>query len=288
MTYKKSLGGLIMLKISENEVLEAFNRILPYLMVLFDDEASFAITDEDKYLLIENCSNLHIKGKAGDIITNGGAIQKAISSGKTVIMDVPKEVYGVPFKSYAIPIKNDNNKVVGSIVVGKSLEKRNQVLATSEALAASLEQISASIQSLTEGVQSVVSSNSEILSEVKVAKESAKGTDEILRFVENVSHQTNLLGINAAIEAARAGDLGKGFGVVAQEIRKLSASSSESIKKINGVVNKIEGSVGKISTKVSDTSTIFESQAAAFEEISASIQELSANANILDQLARKL
>ncbi|MBK1812086.1 chemotaxis protein [Clostridium sp. YIM B02505] len=277
-----------MLKISENEVLESFNTVLPYLMLLFDDEASFAITDENKYLLIENCSNLQIKAKVGDIIPKGGAIHKAISSGKTIIMDVPKEVYGIPFKSYAIPIKNDNNIVVGSIVVGKSLEKRNQVLSTSEAVAASLEQISASIQSLTEGVQKVVNSNNEILSEVKVAKESTKGTDDILRFVENVSHQTNLLGINAAIEAARAGELGKGFGVVAQEIRKLSASSSESIKKINGVLTKIEGSVGKISTKVSDTSAIFELQAAAFEEISASIQELSANANVLDQLARKL
>lgn len=273
---------------SNNEILESFNKMLPYLSVMFDGEASFGITDKEKYLLVQNCETLQLRADAGDAVPSNGAIHDAIVTGKTVVRDVPKQVYGIPFKSYAIPVKDDNNQVIGCIAVGKSLEKRSQVLELSQTLSAALEQISASVQNLTAGVQNIVESNQEMLEEVKVASDNTKGTDDILSFIQNISHQTNLLGINAAIEAARAGELGRGFGVVAKEIRKLSSSSSESVKQVNEVLKKIETSVNTISTRISESSVIFESQASAFEEISASIEELSASAHTLEELSNRL
>ena len=68
----------------------------------------------------------------------------------------------------------------------------------------------------------------EVLSKVD---KNSKDTDGILSFI-----QTNMLGLNAAIEAARAGDAGRGFKVVATEIRKLSTSTSESVKKVDSVL----------------------------------------------------
>ena len=67
---------------------------------------------------------------------------------------------------------------------------------------------------------------------------------------KRVSTQTNLLGLNAAIEAARAGEVGKGFTVVASEIRKLSTSTSESIKQIDTVLKNINQSITIINDKV--------------------------------------
>lgn len=272
----------------ENEVLECFRKVVPYLHILFDGSAAFGIADKNKYLFVENCEDLPMKIKAGDLIPQGGAIAEVLKTGKTLIKDVPKEVYGVPFKSYAIPIKNEHNSIVGVISVAKTLGKRNQVLALAETVASALEQMSSAIQNVSDGVQDVVNSNSEILDEVKVASESTKGTDDILKFVQGVSSQTNLLGLNAAIEASRVGDAGRGFSVIAKEIRKLSNSSSESVKQIDGVLRKIESSVTNISTKINESSIFFETQAAAFEEISASIQELSASAQELKNLSKIL
>lgn len=94
------------------------------------------------------------------------------------------------------------------------------------------EKISQVVSSITD----IASSSKEVSSMIKELDESSKRIGDIIEIITSISEQTNLLALNAAIEAARAGEAGRGFNVVADEIRKLADESNNAAKEISSLV----------------------------------------------------
>jgi methyl-accepting chemotaxis protein len=99
----------------------------------------------------------------------------------------------------------------------------------------------------------------------------------IIGIISTISEQTNLLALNAAIEAARAGESGKGFGVIAEEVRKLAIQSSDAVKNISTIINRISTEASKTEDIIMNGASIFSRQEEAVRNTDNIFNEIDNN-----------
>ena len=169
--------------------------------------------------------------------------------------------------------------------MSKSAYHQRKLKAVVETLSDGVSQISATMEELAATATSVSGTQSSLNQEIKNVNTVTGKIDEVMEFIKDIADETRLLGLNAAIEAARAGEAGLGFGVVAQEIRKLSGDSKQTVGKIKELTTSIKESVDKTVSMGNETTSIVEQQAAAIQEVTASVQELLSLTEQLNDLA---
>ncbi|MCG3228853.1 methyl-accepting chemotaxis protein TlpA [Bacillus subtilis] len=171
-------------------------------------------------------------------------------------------------------------------------------------------------------VQKTASQMNTIDHSVKAAEQVVKGLEikskditNILRVINGIADQTNLLALNAAIEAARAGEYGRGFSVVAEEVRKLAVQSADSAKEIESLISEIvkeihtslnvlqsvnkevetglvmtdetKQSFKHISQMTNQIASELQNMNATVEELSAGAQEISAASNDITAISKE-
>ncbi|NLW17599.1 MAG: hypothetical protein GX033_08175, partial [Firmicutes bacterium] len=193
-------------------------------------------------------------------------------------------------------IKHPKTQVVGAEAAQIMIDmasSREQAGAASPASIAGREglvkQATAISQRITEAMETLQKTMAELaasgqqLSAAATQTEQSLGeVEEVLGFLRQVANKTRMIGLNAAIEAARVGEQGQGFAVVASEVRKLAQTSNESAENISVSLQQTLDSVKAIFDGVVSSTQVAESQAAATAEINSALQEL---AELIEQLS---
>lgn len=125
---------------------------------------------------------------------------------------------------------------------------------------------------------------------IKDLKDQSRQINAIITIIQEIAAQTNLLALNAAIEAAQAGEAGRGFAIIASQIRLLAEQSKHSSKEIETLVNSIQGSANTTSKLIEDITSVVEkgeqttnNATASFKEIVESYQGTKALSNKIVQ-----
>ncbi len=111
-------------------------------------------------------------------------------------------------------------------------------------------EVTSEFSSFSDAIQAQESDRIEMINNVKELKENAERVLSILKVISGIADQTNLLALNAAIEAARAGEAGRGFAVVADEVRQLSQNTQQSLDQTGETINAVAGSVTSIEKSI--------------------------------------
>jgi methyl-accepting chemotaxis protein len=223
-------------------------------------------------------------------------------------------------RNAVVRFADEFDAAVGSVVealfaeIGRTTETVAQLSLSAQASAAGSERIGGAASSVSEGVQTVASAAQELSASigeigrqvhktrdiarltrsqssqtegrVSALSETVETIGSIIDIITGIAEQTNLLALNATIEAARAGDAGKGFSVVASEVKALASQTTKATEDIRKNIEAVRGatrdaveSVRMISSSINGLDESAGAIAAAIEEQNAATSEISRNTN---------
>ena len=190
--------------------------------------------------------------------------------------------------NYPLFDEDNVNEVVGTFGMIIPKGAAFQLRGMSNNIDSGLGGVSSAIEELAASATQIHSNERELNTTLKEVYKFSDDINAVSVFIKEIAEKTNMLGLNAAIEAARAGDLGRGFSVVANEIRKLSEQTKSSVPKIKELTDNIKNKVNDASRISETTLQASEEQSAATEEITASIEEINSLAEELNKISQDL
>ena len=212
-------------------------------------------------------------------------------------------------KSNGLTLGNSSNILLSNVNILN--RNSNQAAAAFEETSAALEEVTSNITSTTRNVEQMSNHASALTKSAKtgqeLAAETTKAMDDIneevssiseaIKVIDQISFQTNILSLNAAVEAATAGEAGKGFAVVAQEVRSLAASSAAAANEIKTIVsnasqkadegkkiaNKMIEGYASLNESISQTINLISDVESASKEQQLGIVQINDSINSLDK-----
>lgn len=272
----------------DQAILEKLQYVVPILRDMMQIDIAVGLFDTEKCLVYQPARSFDQKARPGDTVKPGSGTYQAIVEKRRIVKKVDGSVYGVPYVVVALPIRNELDEIIGVVAVSQSVEQQEALTALAGNLSDAVSNLAGTSEEISAQTEEIAANLRQMTQTAVVAQKRVAEMDQVLGLIKTIAGQTNLLGLNAAIEAARVGEQGRGFGVVAEEIRKLAHMSSDSIKKIEGMVRNIQADSEQTHTHVAHVDEVISQVASAITQVTEAVQQASETARKLDQMARKM
>ena len=287
---------------SENETLEElkviFNEMLDSISSNVSSDLNKITSILNEFASLNFTSTLDDKGRVSEELN---ALTKIISS-----MLLSSLNNGAKLQNFSISLEKN---------VSNLSESSNQTAANLEETAAALEEITSTIINTTDNISQMASYSDTLTKDIKAGQELAGTTVEAMNeinaqtqaiadaisIIDQIAFQTNILSLNAAVEAATAGEAGKGFAVVAQEVRNLASRSADAARDIKELVENatVKTNAGKqsadkmiagyeeLNSSIHKTTQIINDIAVASKEQQGGIQQINNAISDLDRVTQQ-
>lgn len=249
----------------------------------YPEDACLVLGDKETIVAYLPGKTIDLKVGPGTPLA-GTVTGEAIASGHIVREERGPEAFGVPYVAIATPIYEDG-EVIGALTAIISNTRYDTLRSDASELAAMVQEMTATAEEVARASVEVAEFAQDGFTAASAIAEDVDGIEHVVEFVQQIAAQSHLLGLNAAIESARAGEHGRSFAVVAGEIRKMADQSKSAAKDIHAKLTHIQQAVRKQLDFMEKIAANTEEHTASIEELKAVFEHIAATADELVTMA---
>lgn len=272
---------------SNINIVDALLKSLPYISLILREPASLTVYDHEKVLDVIMTEKFNLGFEKGMRLLESFQNFAVLKNGREATLStLPKEIYGIELDTLNVPIFDDHNNVVAVFCVSYDQSNQNHL----EDIIQENQEINANLVDMVQHVaahaEELQATSEQILENTRLAVQNSSQINKVAGFIREISEQTNLLGLNAAIEAARVGEAGAGFGVVASEVRKLSVDAKQATTDIDASLKDVQQVIQQMEVEVSQIAASSQEQAnlvASFTDVIEKLNDTGARMKALSE-----
>lgn len=225
--------------VAEKRMLE--DQYLPALQAMASSLGfSLAVTNLEHYIFYMRSRHIDLKIHPGDPIPENTAIRKTLSSGTVQTLRGDASTFGVSYRVKTFPLRDKRGSIIGGCAVLEATDTEDSLQKLSEDLSQAMTQLTEASDEMMTQVEEMKMRSNRLLKDMESTRETIAQSSSIMDFVHMVSRQSDILSLNAVVEAARVGGTSNTFHVVAKEMRSLAHETKSSVEEIHRILMEIQ------------------------------------------------
>lgn len=213
--------------------------------------------------------------KLHEIVKNAKSISNENAAISEELSQTASEVVKNAQKESAIVEVTQHKGTELTNLIGSSVQKAKNAQTILLQTQDNILDVNKKVEGLESTMQDTVQKEQSLCERLNTVSQNANDVKEVLNIIKDIADQTNLLALNAAIEAARAGEHGRGFAVVADEVRKLAERTQKSLVEIDATINVVVQSIMEANTSISENAGDVEKLAQVSEHLQEDMKNIS-------------